>query len=45
MRIEKEAAMRAKLGNGGLSIDLIPGMRARLMEKGLRFIDDAHDVK
>jgi 4-hydroxy-4-methyl-2-oxoglutarate aldolase len=42
-RIDKEAAMREKLAAGGLSIDLIPGMRARLVEKGLRFIDDASE--
>ena len=43
-RVEKEAAMREKLAAGGLSIDLVPGMRARLVEKGLRFVDDASDL-
>ena len=44
-RVDKESAMREKLGNGGLSIDLIPGMRARMVEKGLRFIDQASDLE
>ena len=40
-RVDKEAAMREKLAAGGLSIDLATGMRARLVDKGLRFVDDA----
>ena len=43
-RVDKESSMREKLANGGLSIDLIPGMRARLVEKGLRFVDDASEL-
>ena len=43
-RVDKEAAMREKLAAGGLSIDLAAGMRARLVDKVLRFVDDADDL-
>ena len=37
-------ADREKLAAGGLSIDLAAGMRARLVDKGLRFVDDADSL-
>jgi 4-hydroxy-4-methyl-2-oxoglutarate aldolase len=38
-RVGKESAMREKLAAGEYSIDLVPGMRQRLVEKGLKFVD------
>jgi 4-hydroxy-4-methyl-2-oxoglutarate aldolase len=39
-RVEKEDAARARLAAGELSIDIY-GMRAKLEQKGLVFVDDA----
>ncbi len=39
-RVEKEAVFRARLAAGELSLD-IAGMRDRLVQKGLRFVEDA----
>jgi 4-hydroxy-4-methyl-2-oxoglutarate aldolase len=43
-RTEKEAAFRTRLAAGELSID-IAGMRERLVQKGLVFVDDAAELR
>ena len=38
-RVDKESAMRGRLAAGELAIDLVAGMRERLVQKGLKFVD------